>query len=172
MGRRVNIPILLLTIVILYSSEIVFAQKSKKKFSATPVKTGQADSSEANKSEFQINFYNINGTPFYYNPDKLKLIQQYEKKKDYKKLLPELEEYIRHYGIENFHKGNDLIWKLAQLYELMGDIEKSKSVYKLVLKHHRGKDLKQIRQHFDTLTTSEQQKYVPLEYYYELVEYR
>ena len=54
----------------------------------------------------------------------------------------------------------------------------AKSTYRLILKHHPNHDQQDIRQffkawgHYDTLTTLEKDYYVPLNYYYELVEYR
>jgi hypothetical protein len=149
-----------------------FAQeKSRKKFKSKAVKLNK-DSSNSYLSEFQLDFPYLYQTNYYHDEYELSSIHDLERKKDYVKLLPELEEYVRNFGIHNFQKDNHLLWKLAQLYELNGHSEKSKSIYRLVLKHHHGKGAKHIYQHYDTLTAKETEKYVPLQYYYELVEYR
>ncbi len=63
------------------------------------------------------------------------------------------------------------MWRLGQLYERNNQLDKAKAYYKLVLKHHRT-DIKRIQLYYDSLEQKEKDYYVPLEYYYELVEYR
>jgi hypothetical protein len=58
------------------------------------------------------------------------------------------------------------------LYELLEQQEKSKYMYRLALKNHFGKNYLHILQTYETQTTLEKDNYVPLEYYYELVEFR
>ena len=153
------------------ASHTVYAQDkgSKKKLLGKGVKTKK----NGYRSEFQFSFPNINQTPFYYNREDLKLIEAHEFYKDYKKLRVVLEDYVSKFGIENFYTTrNDLIWRLAQLYETQNEKEKAKALYKIVLKHHRGKGFTQIKTHFDTLNLDDIDMFVPLEYYYNLVEYR
>ena len=86
-------------------------------------------------------------------------------------MLPALEEYVGNFGIQNFYKNTTLLWKLGQLYEYMGQEDKAKAMYRLVLKHHR-ESIDMIKKHYDSVTTNEREYYVPLKYYYELVQYR
>ena len=57
-------------------------------------------------------------------------------------------------------------------------LDKAKAAYRLVLKHHKAEVVKEIQQyfkirnHYDELTELEKDYYVPIDYYYELVEYR
>jgi hypothetical protein len=149
----------------------VYSQKNKKKYTTKTIVTAK-DSSTVKKSEFQINFKNLGIIPLYNNHEQLKLIKKYEDHKDYLKLLPILEEYVSNFGIQNFYTNTTILWKLAQLYELTGQKEKATAVYKLVLKHHRGHEVTHILQHYDTLTIKDKDYYVPLQEYYDLVEYR
>lgn len=132
----------------------------------------------ASDGQYYFDFGNINKIPYYYNKGKLDKIKELQKKGEEFKLITELEDYIKYFGIENFSKDTDLLWMLAQLYEKNESIEKAKSAYRLVLKHHPSKTIEQIRQyfkkreHYDDLTELERDYFVPLEYYYELVEYR
>jgi hypothetical protein len=162
---------ILLTLIILQGFIPAYSQKNKKKYSTKAVATTK-DSSSAKKSEYQIHFKNLGIIPYYVNHEQLKHIQKYEDFKDYEKLLPLLEEYISNFGIQNFYTNTTMIWKLAQLYELTGQKEKATAVYKLVLKHHRAHEVTQILQHYDTLTVKDKDYYVPLQEYYDLVEYR
>lgn len=145
-----------------------FAQKSKKKFQTQSV---HIDTNSVKTTEYQFPFLNIN-KPFYFNEEDLQIIKKYEEKKEYSKLIPAYEKYIANFGIENFFRNTGMLWRLGQLYEVYGQTEKSRALYKLVLKHHRGKEIRKILQHYDTLNAVNVDYYVPLEYYYELVEYR
>ncbi len=156
----------------------IFGQKKKKKkgYSTRAVSTELL--SEGRHGEFYFQFENVNKITFYYDKDKLKRIKVLEEKRNEDALLTALEDYVSHFGIENFYKDVKLLWKLAQLYEKLEMHAEAKSAYRLVLKHHPTSYQKDIRQFFkawqeyDTLTTLEKDYYVPLDYYYELVEYR
>jgi hypothetical protein len=162
---------ILLVFTILCSHQTAFCQKGKKKYKTQAVAPPK-DSVPAKKSEYQIPFKNINVIPLYTNIEALKLIHKCEEKHDYKQLLPLLEAYVSNFGIQNFYTNTNLLWKLAQLYEINGELEKAKCVFKVVLKHHRGHEIPRILKHYDTLTIKEKDEYVPLKEYYELVEYR
>ena len=84
-----------------------------------------------------------------------------------------LKPYVRNFGIENFYKDTFLLWRLAKLTELYGSPADALSLYKLVLKHHRSDiDIEQVELYYDSLNKNKVDYYVPLDYYYELVEYR
>ena len=142
-----------------------------------------------NTADFYFEFSNINKIPRHYDKSALDKIKKLEKQLQQlksetlsqsteKQLITELEKYISNFGIDNFHLDTDLIWRLAQLYEKNEMLPKAKAAYRLVLKHHRREVAQEIQQyfkvkkHYDQLTELEQDYYVPLEYYYELVEYR
>ncbi len=141
------------------------------------------------KNAFYFEFNNLNILPFYYNKKALDKIDQLEKKlanaksdlmktQVEKDLIVALEKYVSNFGIDNFHRNTNLLWELAQLYEKNDMLLKAKAAYRLVLKHHRREVAQEIQQYFkarkyyDQLTELEQDYYVPLVYYYELVEYR
>lgn len=156
------------------STTILYGQHSaKKKLIGKSVKAVQ-DTNHSYSGEFQLDFSEINNkkVSYFHDPYELNEIKEMEADKNYKELLPSLEYYISSFGIQNFHKDSYLLWKLAQLYEFMGYPDKAKSMYRLVLKHYHGKAGRSIHQHYDTITSTQNDKYVPLQYYYELVEYR
>ncbi len=158
--------------ILLIATSAKAQDKEKKKFLARSIKTDKNIQHQSQDGSFQLSFPNINTISFYSNPALLGQIYQLMDKKNYALAMPLLENYVSNFGIENFQRNSELMWKLAQLYELQNMPQKAKAMYRLVLKHHLGRERKKIAVHFDTLATNENEKYVPLEYYYELVEYR
>ncbi len=126
---------------------------------------------KAPKQEIQLSFPNLNRIAYYQNPKKLSAIQKLERKGRYKEALPLLEEYVNNFGIENFYKDTPLLWRLGQLLEKQGQEEKARSLYRMVLKHHRS-DVRRVYSYYDSLEQNTKDYYVPLKHYYELVEYR
>ncbi|MDQ3534032.1 MAG: OmpA family protein [Bacteroidota bacterium] len=146
------------------------AQSKENKIIAIPV---DINASNAISAESLLEFKNINKTPFYYDNKKLELIIKLDKEKNWTKLYKELDIYIRNFGIQNFYNDTYWIWRYAKIAEHFDDLPKAKLLFKLVLKHHRDNiDIKKVSLHYDSLTRNEVDKYVPLEYYYELVEFR
>lgn len=118
-------------------------------------------------------FPNVNVVSFYRNTDKLKRIAQLEASYAEQELYKELKKYVSNFGIENFYKNTFMIWQLAKLSQKYGAKGESILLYKLVLKHHRENiDGNKVQYEYDTLTRNEKDYYVPLEQYYQLVEYR
>lgn len=152
-------------------SPSVTAQKPDRKFKGGGVV--QLNDSLTNYSQSDIfNFPNINKTPFYFDKTRYQKIVQPGNTAD-KDLYPLLKAYVQNFGVENFSKNTDLIWKLAKLSEQYGPPGESILLYKLVLKHYQQDvDGKKVRQEYDTLMKNKSDYYVPLKYYYELVEYR
>lgn len=127
-------------------------------------------------SNVDLNIYdfkNINKIPHYYNKSDLALMQKLEKEEDWENLYYLMQSYVGKFGIQNFYKDTRMIWRLAKLTELYGDFEEARDLYRLVLRHHHiGINIKEIEIYYDSLNTQEAELYVPLDYYYELVEYR
>ena len=136
--------------------------------------TLQSNESISNTSSSDLfRFPNVNTVPYYYNKNELEKIEKYYSQQNWDHLYPVLDDYVRKFGIENFDRNNVLLWYLAQLVEGKGDTIQAKNLYRLVLKHFRqGLDLKQVQLKLDALEDLKKDDYVPLDYYYELVEYR
>ena len=118
-------------------------------------------------------FPNINKVRFYSNPKQKEKIRALSKQQNWQELYPVLRAYVGKFGIENFYKETYYLWRLAKLTELYGSLEEAKLLYKLVLKHHRADiDLRAVELGYDSLDRLTGNLFVPLEYYYELVEYR
>ncbi len=125
-------------------------------------------------TEFNIyDFKNINQIREYFNKSKLERIINLEKEKDWPKLYYALKDYIKNFAIRNFYVDTYWIWRLAKLTELYGTEEEARSLYKLVLRHHhQGIDIHEIEIYYDSLNTQMTDQFVPLDYYYKLVEHR
>ena len=161
-GLRFGISVFLLSLTILSSGQ-------RRKNQQTPV----LDSLPEN---VVLNIYDlphINDYPEYYNVAKLNRIVQLEKEKNWEQLYTALRDYVGQFGIQNFYKDTRLIWRLAKLTELFGEREEALSLYRLVLRHHHlGIDIREIELYYDSLNQQQANQFVPLEYYYELVEHR
>ena len=118
-------------------------------------------------------FPNVNITPFYRNDKMLKNIQSLDKQKRWEELYRVLFDYVSKFGVVNFYTDTYLIWRLAKLTELYGNFDEAKQLYRLVLKHNRDDiNINTVELYYDSLTKNERIYYVPVEYYYELVDYR
>lgn len=116
---------------------------------------------------------NINQVAYYSNRRELENLRKLERQEKWDALYTKLKEYVSRFGIENFSRDTWIIWRLAQLTELYGSKQEAVQWYKLVLKHHReDMDVSQIKLHYDSLADEGKDRYVPLDYYYELVDYR
>lgn len=118
-----------------------------------------------------IQFTNIGATEYYVDAKALKNIQKLERDERLDELKFALENYISKFSAENFGQDYEMMWKLAQLYEQYGQEQNAKWMYRLLLKHS-DHNLEQIAQYYNDLTVNDKPYYVPIKYYYELVEYR
>ncbi|MDH5475135.1 MAG: OmpA family protein [Cyclobacteriaceae bacterium] len=148
-----------------------FAQKKKKK---AIISAEQAmDTIDSYSSSDLFHFPNVNKSLYFQDKKAQKKILEYDKKKNWEALYPVLREYISDFGVVNFYRDTYWIWRLAKITELYGNYEEAKLLYKLVLKHHREDiNINKVELHYDSLTANDKDYYVPLEYYYELVDYR
>lgn len=148
------------------------AQKGKKKLkSAGTVQLNDSLTSFGQSDIFT--FPNVNGTPFFYDAKKFKKLQELRRSGPPEEYYPALRDYVTQFGIRNFQENTAMIWELARLSKRLGPPGESILLYKLVLKHHRqGLDTADIFREYDSLERDKKKYYVPLEYYYQLVEYR
>ena len=118
-------------------------------------------------------FKNVNKIPYYANSRKIKRIKKLEAREKWPELQDMLQEYVKSFGIENFYKDTYFLWRLAKLTELMESPEAALPYYRLVLKHHRKDiDIQKVELHYNEANKNNADLYVPLDYYYELVDYR
>ncbi|MEQ9289853.1 MAG: OmpA family protein [Cyclobacteriaceae bacterium] len=169
--RSMSSKVALLTTLLLFSflcSNGQFIGKKKQNDKEAVLDT------VAINTEFNIyDFKNINRIREYFNKSKLENIIKLEKEKNWPKLYYALKDYIKNFAIRNFYVDTYWIWRLAKLTELYGTDEEARSLYKLVLRHHhQGIDIHEIEIYYDSLNTQMTDLYVPLDYYYKLVEHR
>lgn len=147
------------------------AQKTKFKKGGVVNQNTRKDSLQ--QQAVNLQFKNINKINYYKDQSKFEEIKSLDKHQQWEELYPKLKEYVSNFGIKNFNKDTYWLWRLAKLTELFGNMEEAKSLYKLSIKHS-GKDLnaKSIELYYDSLSENEVDYYVPIEYYYELVEFR
>lgn len=162
----------MLLVVLTCSSVSVYAQKEKKGFKKGGVI--QLNDSLTIYSQSDIfDFPNVNKTPYYQNDSKLQKIRSLDKPGLENQMYRELKDYVKNFGITNFSKNVAMIWRLAKLSETQGPSGESLLLYKLVLKHHQqGLDIKDIYQRYQMVDPEKKENYVPLDFYYKLVDYR
>ena len=157
--------ILVFLAIFFFSFEGLWAQKKMKR--------RKKQSEELLIHADLFDFKNVNRIPFYYNKGASEQILKYEEDQNWEELFVVLEDYIRNFSIQNFYKDTYWLWRFAKLTELYGNPDDAKLLYRLVLKHHRQDiDIESIEIYYDSLTQNDRDYFVPLDYYYELVEYR
>lgn len=146
------------------------AQKPKQKFKKGGVVQLNDSLTAYSQSDIFI-FPNINKIRFFQDAKKLKELDDYPRTDE--GLYTLTKEYVKNFGIENFYRSTSMLWELAKLSQKYGPKGEAILLYKLILKHHRDNvDEKQVRAQYDSLTKNQTENYVPLKYYYELVDYR
>ena len=151
----------------------LFVHGQKKKKRNRVIKLSEVVQTKTDTLAVNYYFPNVNRIKYYYNKKQRAEINRYLQKKQWSKLFPALKNYVTLFGIENFYKDTYLLWQLAKLTEHFGNENDAIFLYKLVLKHHRDDiDISKIELHYDSLGQDKTDYYVPLEYYYELVEFR
>jgi flagellar motor protein MotB len=117
-------------------------------------------------------FSNVNKVAFYEDKKALKEIQKAERKHRYEVARRLLQDYVAHFGIDNFYRNTDLLWHLGQLLQRdSSQQERAKAYFRLALKHHRT-DVRRVQLYYDSLEQKNADLYVPLKVYYDIVEYR
>jgi outer membrane protein OmpA-like peptidoglycan-associated protein len=161
-----------LLVVMLGFHTHVFAQKQKKGFKKGGVVALNDSISIYSQSDI-FNFPNVNKIRLYQNETKLQKIRNLDTPGQEKLMYEALKEYVGNFGIENFSKNAAMIWRLAKLSETYGAPGESLLLYKLVIKHHQqGLDIQNIYKRYEMLDPDKKENYVPLDFYYKLVEYR
>lgn len=167
--RTPTYPLISLLLLLFITAAVpLYAQDSTKfHISDKPLKkvTGKTDYLAP------ITFTNLGSTEYYVDGRALKSIQKLERDEKLDELRFALEDYISRFSAENFGQDYELMWKLAQLYDKQGLTDHAKWMYRILLKHSDN-NLELIAQYYDELTENDKPYYVPIKYYYELVEYR
>lgn len=149
-----------------------FGQKGKKKLKGAGTMQLNDSLTTFGQSDIFV-FPNVNGVSFYYDAKKFKKLQELRKNGPPEDYYQALRTYVSNFGIRNFQENTAMIWELARLSKRMGQPGEAILLYKLVLKHHRqGLDTADVFREFDSLERDKKKYYVPLDYYYQLVEYR
>ncbi|MBS1487414.1 MAG: OmpA family protein [Bacteroidetes bacterium] len=159
-----------LALLICLSAGSVSAQKKKFK-KQDVIQLNDSLTSYGQSSLFS--FPHVNQIRFYSNAAQLAELKQLQVAGNEAKLYVALRNYVANFGIENFSKNTPMIWKLAELSKKYGTKGEAILLYKLALKHHRqGINIGNWYKKYDSVETEKKEYYVPLPYYYELVNYR
>ena len=120
-----------------------------------------------------LTFPNLNRVTHYRDPKAFATLQKLARRADSTTLYSCLYAYVRNFGVGNFTEESGLMWKLAELEMKQGDTTAAVALYKLILKHHpRDAEAPKAQQLLLEVGEERKEDYVPLEYYYELVEFR
>lgn len=144
---------------------LVSIAQPKYKGISTDLKSG-------GKQSFQFDFPNIGKVKKFYDPKLLAEIRRLDEANELKQLLPLLEKYVSQFGIDNFLDDQDLMWRLAQLYEANHQEAAARFFFGLLIRNTDRKLDTTVKVYYDNLNKKEADLYVPLKYYYELVDYR
>ncbi|MES2387008.1 MAG: OmpA family protein [Bacteroidota bacterium] len=155
---------------LLWPAADTYGQFKKGKTFNMPIEN-EVSTNPTSYRTYEFIFPNINKITYFEDPALLKKLQKAEAKGDLDKSLPLLEQYVSQFGIQNFYYETRWLWKLGQLYMATGKNDKAKSLFRMVLKHHPG-DINKVRRYYDSVSVGQTITYVPLNFYYELVEYR
>jgi outer membrane protein OmpA-like peptidoglycan-associated protein len=171
-GHRASIRISCFLLPFILLGSICVAQREKKGFRKGGV-FSLNDSITAYSQSGIFIFPNVNKVSFFEDANKIKKIQSHQATGDEQAMYFELKEYVRNFGIENFSRNVALIWRLAKLSETHGPPGEALLLYRLALKHHQqGLDIKNLYESYQQLDPDKKENYVPLDVYYELVDYR
>lgn len=170
---QVKKPLLtVLSILLLFFYFEGNAQKNPKKLKNAGVVA--LDDSLTTYSQSDIfDFPNVNSERFHNDPKALLQIQRYDNAGPSEDLYLALKNYVRNFGVENFSKNVPMLWKLAKLSESFGPPGEAILIYKLILKHHQqGINVDKLLHVYDSIETDKKEFYVPLDFYYDLVDLR
>ena len=176
MPKGMNIPAIITLCAILsaFYSPSLGQRKKRSENENAQIDTAATKVAIDVTKEPLVDFQNINKVADYYNSSKIDEISELqESSENLEELYNAIKEYVSNFGIINFYKDTKLLWRLGQIAEDLKREEEAKYWYRLVLKHHRSDiDVKQLQQHFDSIAGYERNQYVPIDYYFELVDYR
>ncbi|MDH5398059.1 MAG: OmpA family protein [Cyclobacteriaceae bacterium] len=159
--------------VLIFFLSVAITSHAQEKADKKSLKIVLQDTISTYSQSDLFSFPNVNNTYYFRDERKAKKISQLNKSKQWEELYQELRPYVAQFGIVNFYKETYWLWRLAKLTEVYGNYDEARLLYKLVLKHHRSDiDIRSVELYYDSLTKNDQDYYVPLEYYYELVDYR
>ncbi|OHX64878.1 OmpA family protein [Flammeovirga pacifica] len=176
--------ILIILLLTIFLSSSVFSQKRKRK-NKNAQQTEQQEGSGLSIQEFQptkinnvvklpgLQFPNINKIPQYSNNAMIAQIARLERNKQWEEYREVLYKYVTSFGINNFVNpvDVDLLWRLANVSEYLGDHALAKETYRLILRHNRT-DISKALAHYEELTLFDKTLYANINDYYRLVEKR
>lgn len=162
--------LVLLAAFYLLSPHIAEAQKRKPSFKKGGV-IQVSDSLTVYSQSDIFDFPNLNKIKFYFDAKKLKALDNYPRTDE--GLYQLTKAYVENFGVENFYRNNSMLWELAKLSQQFGPKGEAILLYKLILKHHpKEANIKKIQAEYDSISKNQRENYVPLDHYYELVNYR
>lgn len=164
-----SVSILLISCIL---ASPAYGQKGKKKLKGAGTVQLNDSLTSFGQSDIFV-FPNVNVVSFYYDAKKFKKLQELKRNGPSEEFYTALRAYVSSFGIRNFQENTAMLWELARLSARMGPPGEAILLYKLVLKHHRqGLDTADVFREYDSLERDKKKYYVPLDYYYQLVEYR
>lgn len=122
----------------------------------------------SNLQTLNFRFKNINQIDYYEDGVKLKVLSELEGSKDWIQLYDKLGEYVKNFGIGNFRKDTDLLWKLAKVATIVGEEHIATFLHQLVLRHyHPPNYLGDIKSYRDSLNYQKISQYASFEQNFE-----
>lgn len=170
---RINYLLLLLTFNLSVSA--LFAQPIRLPGQETKIIRQKAvELQEVDTMGFSISnhptFPNVNQKPFFEDRSALAAMSRIDPDEEPYKLRDQLIDYINQFGIENFHRNVDLLWRAGEVNHQLEDTVKAVFYYELALRHNHGAP--RSLQELNGLKSPTNSEWLPIEKYYELLEFR
>jgi hypothetical protein len=162
----------LICLVFFYALGVAGTSYAQKKTKNQPDDVDLKSATLTDRTKPLVHFPNLNRVNYYQSAAGLQSIEKFEKADDLVNMHAALYDYVANFGIENFYKDTYLLWRLGKVAEALGYTAQAKGCYQYVLKHHRSRDPEKLMRFYDSLTTNERDRYLPLEHYYEMIQAR
>ena len=114
-------------------------------------------------------FPNINSKSFYFNEKKRNRIKKLLEENKSEAVYPLLVAYVRQFGIKNFKKDIDLVWKLAEISK-NANLEKQYNDLLRLIYRQSEHNTKEQKSFSDSVNENKIATYLPIEEYYALAE--
>ncbi len=115
-------------------------------------------------------FPNLYRVPYFYEKKELDRLRTLERQGDLPQLDKYLTAYIEKFGIENFTRDNNLLWLAGRVKQVQEDTSRALFYYELAALHNNTGEIPILA--FDSLRSYTESEWLPVDKYYELIEYR
>lgn len=134
------------------------------------IRTGIDSILALNQGTGPAQFSNLYRLPYYVDKRELSRLRTLEARGAQREWAAGLESYIARFGIQNFATDNNLLWLAGSVFQALKDTSKALYYYELAALHKKVPEFPTLA--FDSLRAVTSSEWIPVERYYELIEFR